>query len=372
MEVWQIVAIVLAVLAIVVMGALFVRKAQAKKRVSRSEAAPETPAIPPSGGAPLVVGPRPGPEPIPAAAVAKVLPPALGDKLSKSRSSLFGRLEKLFSRNSLDPQEWDELEEILLEADVGVNTTQQILGRVREAHKEDNTGNLRELVGQSCREILQKVEPTPFALESVPKPWVISIVGVNGVGKTTTIGKLAKYFSGQGKTVLMGAADTFRAGATSQLRTWAEREGAQFVSGREGGDPGAVAFDSVAAAKARGVDVVLLDTAGRLHTKTGLMDELKKVHRVMKKVIPEAPHETWLVLDGNLGQNSISQAREFQKSLELTGIIVTKLDGTSKGGAVLGIASELNLPVRFIGVGESSDDFLPFKADNFIQAIVSG
>lgn len=295
----------------------------------------------------------------------------LGDKLSKSRGSLFGRLERFFSRGSLDTKEWDELEEILIEADVGVSTTQKILGGVRDELGK-NGSDLRALVGDQCRQILRKVEPAPLVMGDLPKPWIVSIVGVNGVGKTTTIGKLTKFFIGSGKTVLLGAADTFRAGAINQLKTWADREGAQFVTGREGGDPGAVAFDACTAAKARGVDVVLLDTAGRLHTKTSLMDELKKVHRVMKKVIPEAPHETWLVLDGNLGQNSLSQAKEFQKALELTGIIVTKLDGTAKGGAVLGIAAELGLPVRFIGVGESSADFMPFNADHFVDAIVSG
>jgi len=202
------------------------------------------------------------------------------------------------------------------------------------------------------------------------KPMVVSIVGVNGVGKTTTIGKLAQLFARDGKKVLLGAGDTFRAAAISQLKIWADRTGADFVTGREGADPGAVAFDSVTAGKARGADVVLLDTAGRLHTKSNLMEELKKVHRVVKKVIPDAPHEVWLVVDGTLGQNSIAQAREFQKTLELTGVIITKLDGTAKGGAVLAIASELRLPIRFIGVGEQAEDLIPFEPKPFVEAIL--
>ena len=168
----------------------------------------------------------------------------------------------------------------------------------------------------------------------------------------------------------MGAVDTFRAGAISQLKVWADRTGAQFVTGREGADPGAVAFDSVTAAKARGLDVVLLDTAGRLHTKANLMEELKKIHRVVKKVIPEAPHETWLVIDGTLGQNSVIQAKEFQKAIPLTGVIITKLDGTAKGGAVLAIAAELKLPIRYIGIGESVEDLTPFEPKAFVDAIL--
>ena len=206
--------------------------------------------------------------------------------------------------------------------------------------------------------------------ESWPKPYVISIVGVNGAGKTTTIGKLAHRFTSGGKTVLIGACDTFRAAAISQLKVWADRAGTQFVTGREGADPGAVAFDSVTAGKARNLDVVLLDTAGRLHTKTNLMDELKKVDRVIKKVIPEAPHETWLVLDGTTGQNALQQAREFQKILALTGVVITKLDGTAKGGAILAVASELKLPIKFIGIGEAIEDLIPFEPRPFIQAIL--
>jgi fused signal recognition particle receptor len=195
-------------------------------------------------------------------------------------------------------------------------------------------------------------------------------VGVNGVGKTTTVGKLSAYFSGQGRTVLLGAVDTFRAGAIAQLKVWAERTGSQFVTGREQADPGAVAFDAVTAGKSRGVDVVLLDTAGRLHTKDNLMEELKKIHRVVKKVIPDAPHERWLVLDGTAGQNSVRQAQEFHEALGLTGIIVTKLDGTAKGGVVFSIASDLKLPIRFIGVGEAQEDLISFAPKPYVEALL--
>lgn len=366
MEIWQIVIAATAVIFVVFAAVFLLRRKLTKKAKELPEK--RTPAqVLTSDRAPAAeLAPLKGPAP-----VAKT-PVGLEGKLAKSRSSLFGRLEKFFTRDQINPKEWEELEEILIEADVGVSTSRMILSRVREAFDRKSGAELKHLVGEQCREILKAVEPKTLDLETVPKPWVISIVGVNGVGKTTTIGKLTRHFVHSGKTVLLGAADTFRAGAINQLKIWAEREGAQFVSGREGGDPGAVAFDALSAAKAREIDVVILDTAGRLHTKTSLMDELKKVHRVMKKVIPEAPHETWIVVDGNLGQNSVAQAREFQKALDLTGLVVTKLDGTAKGGAILGIASELGLPVRFIGVGESSEDFLPFQAENFVKAIISG
>ena len=300
-------------------------------------------------------------------------PGALSERLGKTRGSLFGRLSRFMSRSARDSvldAEWSEIEEALLEGDVGVTTSTALLDRVKGRLKQSSDKGLRELIQEESEALLSGITHGIPDLASVPKPYVISIVGVNGVGKTTTIGKLASFFTSKGKTVLMGAGDTFRAAAIDQLRVWSERTGAQFVAGREGGDPGAVAFDSVTAGKARGVDIVLLDTAGRLHTKTNLMDELKKVHRVVKKVIPEAPHETWLVLDGTLGQNSIQQAREFGKTLELSGVIVTKLDGTAKGGAVLAIASELRLPIRFIGVGEAAEDLLPFEPKPFIGAIL--
>ncbi len=301
------------------------------------------------------------------------LPSLLSQRLEKTRGSILGRLSQFLNREGADGlslEDWNQIEEVLLEADVGYGTTQLLLNTAKDQLKTHKELGLKEVLRQ-VSENLFTFEKDGFLGEGVDKkPWVISVVGINGAGKTTTIGKLAQQFKASGKTVLLGAVDTFRAGAISQLKVWADRTGAQFITGREGADPGAVAFDSVTAARARGVDVVLLDTAGRLHTKSNLMEELKKIHRVVKKVIPEAPHETWLVIDGTLGQNSVVQAKEFQKALDLTGIIVTKLDGTAKGGAILAIASELKLPIRYIGVGESVEDLTPFESKSFIDAIL--
>jgi fused signal recognition particle receptor len=262
-----------------------------------------------------------------------------------------------------------KLEETLLEGDLGAATTEFLLGQVRKSTGSSGA-TPKEVLAREMVGLLKAPDLTIEALFEKNQPLVISIVGINGAGKTTTIGKLAGYFKGSGKKVLLGAGDTFRAGAIAQLKTWADRVGVDFVTGREGADPGAVAFDSVAAAKARGMDVVLLDTAGRLHTKSNLMEELKKIHKVVKKVIPEAPHETWLVLDGTLGQNSLNQAKEFQQSLGLTGLIVTKMDGTAKGGALFPVSRELSLPVRFVGVGEAVEDLIPFDPEKFVQAIL--
>ncbi len=291
-------------------------------------------------------------------------------RLNKTRDGFVTKLGRLFSTSKerqLAQTEWEELEEALLGGDVGVATTQQLIGNVKK-RIDSKSVDLRHLLVEEGVALFSEVKPRvdwePY------HPLVISIVGVNGVGKTTTIGKLASFFKEKNKTVLLGAADTFRAAATEQLKTWAERTESQFVFGREGSDPGAVAFDPLTAAKAREIDVVIIDTAGRLHTKTNLMDELKKVHRVMKKVIPEAPHETWLVLDGSTGQNAVRQAEELKETLDLTGVIVTKLDGTAKGGAVLSIANELKLPVTFVGIGEAVRDLVEFNAQTFVSAIL--
>lgn len=297
----------------------------------------------------------------------------LGTKLGKTRESLVGRLSRFLDRGQgapLQSKEWEEIEEILLEADVGVQTSLWLMKTAKERLEKSDAKGLRQVLHGVGEELFGTLPHGRFSLGESPKPFVISIVGINGVGKTTTIGKLANQFTAAGKTVLLGAADTFRAGAIAQLKVWADRANAQFVTGREGADPGAVAFDSVTAGVARKIDVVLLDTAGRLHTKSNLMEELKKIHRVVKKVLPEAPHETWLVIDGTLGQNSLIQAKEFQKTMDLTGVIVTKLDGTAKGGAVLAIASELKLPIRYIGVGEAIEDLTPFEPKAFLDAIL--
>ncbi len=299
-------------------------------------------------------------------------PKELSTRLEKTRGTLGTKLSKIFGtgRNQLDSAQWEAVEEALLEGDVGIQLTTRLIEGVKNKFAKNETRSLNELIQVESLELLSGLEHGPKSFEGKPKPYVISIVGINGVGKTTTIGKLAQRFRAEGKSVLLSAADTFRAGAIAQLKVWADRVGADFVTGREGADPGAVTFDSISAAVARGTDIVLVDTAGRLHTKSNLMEELKKIHRVMKKVIPEAPHETWLVVDGTLGQNSLNQAREFKNALDLTGLVVTKLDGTAKGGAVIAIASDLQIPIRFIGVGESVEDLIPFEPKPFVEAIL--
>jgi fused signal recognition particle receptor len=378
MENWMLIALVAVVVFFAVAAFVVVRR----KRTSIPPAAPEVEkkvekipeARPTIKVEPPVVVPRPEPVVEAKPAAVPVAPaPKLADKLSRTRGAFFGKLGKLLQGRSsaaMDAKEWEALEEALLEADVGISTTTQLLGRVKDKLKTAESADIRDLMRHECKRLLDKGGSGLPDLASAERPYVISIVGINGVGKTTTTGKLAYLLKSKGHRVLLGAADTFRAAAIAQLQVWAERADVQIVTGREGADPGAVAFDALTAAKARGVDVVLVDTAGRLHTKTSLMDELKKVTRVMKKVIPTAPHETWLVLDGTLGQNSLQQAKEFQKTLELTGVIITKLDGTAKGGALLAVTSELGLPVRFIGVGEAIEDFIPFDPSNFVDAIL--
>jgi fused signal recognition particle receptor len=299
--------------------------------------------------------------------------------LRRTRDAMAGALAAFWGgKPSLSPAQWDEIEEALLMADLGVSTSQKFLAQLKQklASKEsDSRSGSGALTSDDLvsigRGLLGALDHGAPSLEGRPSPTVISIVGVNGVGKTTSVGKLANWYRRQGKTVLLGAADTFRAAATEQLRVWAQRSEAQFVSGREQGDPGAVVFDALTAAKARNIDVVLIDTAGRLHTKVNLMEELARVHRVMQKVIPDAPHEVWLVLDGNLGQNSVRQAKEFANVLPLSGVIVTKLDGSAKGGALFSITSDLNIPIRFLGLGESVDDLVPFQPEEFVKALVA-
>ena len=304
------------------------------------------------------------------------LPPPSGLELGlgKTRKSFWDRLGKflhLAPGQVLSNAEWDEIEEALLAADVGVTTSALLMGKVRERFKTDSAQGLRSLFTQEGQQLFMGMSHGKPELRADTKPLVISVVGVNGAGKTTTIGKLSALFAAEGKKVLIAAGDTFRAAAITQLKTWADRTGSDFVTGREGGDPGAVSFDALTAAKARGADIVLFDTAGRLHTKTNLMDELVRVHKVMKKVIADAPHETWLVIDGTLGQNSVRQAREFSKVLPVTGVVITKLDGTAKGGAVFSIVNELKLPIRFIGLGEKAEDLVSFEPEPFVDAILN-
>jgi fused signal recognition particle receptor len=291
--------------------------------------------------------------------------------LARTRSSLLGRVDALLgSHASLDGEFLEELEEILITADFGMQATQELVQALTLRLKEidqDDPGQLHKVLGEEIRARLKAGAPDWPTPEN--GPLVIMVVGVNGVGKTTTIGKLAKQFADQGKKVVLGAGDTFRAAAAEQLEVWGARAGAEVVRHAAGSDPAAVAFDSAKAAVARKADVLILDTAGRLHTKVNLMEELKKVRRVVDREIPGAPHETLLVLDATTGQNALIQARIFQEAVEVSCIALTKLDGTAKGGIVVAISSQLDLPVRLIGVGEGVADLRPFDADEFVAAL---
>lgn len=291
--------------------------------------------------------------------------------LSKTRENITNKIEKLIiGYADIDDDLLDELEEILIMADVGVNTTDKLMEAVRKGikKKEINTPeDLKPFLQARISEILTTGSDATKVAENGPT--VILVIGVNGVGKTTTIGKLASYYQGQGKSVMLAAADTFRAAAIDQLQVWGERTGTKVIAHEEGSDPAAVAFDAVKAAKARNIDVLLIDTAGRLQTKANLMEELKKINRVIQREIPEAPHETLLVLDATTGQNAISQANIFTKAAPITGVVLTKLDGTAKGGVVIGIKAELSMPVKWIGVGEGVEDLRPFVAEDFAKAL---
>ena len=296
----------------------------------------------------------------------------LREGLSKTRSGFTGRLDRIvFGKKVIDEDLMEELEEILFTSDLGVATTQEIIDRVREkvARKElKDADRLKDALKQEMLSFLQMPEAS-LAEPAPGDPRVIMVVGVNGVGKTTTIGKAAMRFKAEGENVMLVAADTFRAAAIEQLTVWGERADCEVVRQKEGSDPSAVAFDALSAAMARAVDVVIIDTAGRLHTRSNLMDELQKIRRVAGKKLPGSPHEVWLVLDATTGQNAISQAKVFHEAIGVTGIILTKLDGTAKGGIVIGISHELGVPIRYIGIGEKIDDLRPFEPEAFVDAI---
>ncbi|MFH0810283.1 MAG: signal recognition particle-docking protein FtsY [Pseudomonadota bacterium] len=295
----------------------------------------------------------------------------LRECLSHTRDTFVPRLDRLvLGKRQIDDELLDELEEILITSDLGVHTTQRLIDAVKEKVQRRELRDADRLKEALRAEIADIVRPEAAALDvETAKPFVIMVVGVNGVGKTTTIGKIASQLTGQGKRVLLVAADTFRAAAAEQLEIWAKRSGSEILRQKSGADPSAVAFDGIKAALARGTDVVLIDTAGRLHTKVPLMEEVKKIRRITARELEGAPHEVLLVLDSTTGQNAISQAKMFHESLGLTGLALTKLDGTSKGGVVVAIADELKLPIRFVGVGEQVDDLKPFVAEDFVAAL---
>lgn len=295
----------------------------------------------------------------------------LKDGLTKTRKNLVDRVESIFRGRKIDAETMEELEEALIAADLGIRAAAEIVGFLRDKAEKgeiNNTDNVREYLKEEMITMLGPSRPLNLTGE---KPFVILTVGVNGVGKTTTIGKLAGRFISEGKSVLLAAADTFRAAAIEQLEVWAKRTGAQIVKHQGGADPAAVAFDAIEAAKARNIDVVIVDTAGRLHTKSPLMEELKKVKRVIDKALPGAPHETLLVVDATTGQNALRQAEIFNRTTGVTGIALTKLDGTAKGGIVFAISRDLGIPIRIIGVGEGIEDLRDFDTEEFVRALFS-
>ncbi len=296
----------------------------------------------------------------------------LGDGLARTRQKLSDNVRRVLGgRTRIDEDTFEQLEEILITADVGVPATEKLLDRLRDRIREgglDEGNSVHEVFVEEVVEILRGAEAGESTVD-VDGPRVVLLVGVNGTGKTTTLGKLAHHYRSRGKTVLVAAADTFRAAAVEQVRIWADRAGADIVASESGADPAAVAFDAVAAAEARGTDIVLVDTAGRLQTKVNLMEELRKIARVVGKKIPGAPHEVLLVLDATTGQNAVQQARQFGKVTDITGLVLTKVDGTAKGGVVIAIAGELGVPVRFLGLGEGLEDLVVFEAEAFAAAL---
>ena len=289
--------------------------------------------------------------------------------LKKTRDNISGQITQMVnSFTKIDEELFEELEELLVMGDVGMNTAQYICDQLRKKIKEKGITDPSLIMGE-LKAIVSEMLQGDNELHTVTKPSIILVIGVNGVGKTTTIGKLASRLKGEGKSVILGAADTFRAAAIEQLEVWADRAGVPLIKHQEGADPAAVVFDTIAAAKARGCDVIICDTAGRLHNKKNLMDELGKISRVIDRELPGCDRETLLVLDAATGQNAVNQAREFQSAAGITGIVLTKLDGTPKGGVVLPIMQDLGLPVKFIGVGEQVDDLQPFDPDAFANAL---
>jgi len=303
----------------------------------------------------------------------------LEEGLDKTRSSFFGKIDRMIrGKDTVDAEVLDELEEILVTSDVGVDTTLDIIDHIEARVSEDQYVSTKELNAMIKEEIARMMlegeeeRPAAFDADLPNTPHVIMVVGVNGVGKTTSIGKMAYRYRQAGKDVVVGAADTFRAAAIEQLEVWSDRAGVDIIKQKHGSDPAAVAYDTIEAAEARDADVVIIDTAGRLHTKGGLMDELAKMKRVMGRKIESAPHEVLLVLDASTGQNAIRQAEEFTESVDVTGLVLTKLDGTAKGGVVIGVSHQFNVPVKYIGVGEDIDDLQVFDRKGFVEGLFKG
>lgn len=296
--------------------------------------------------------------------------------LSKTKASVFQKLTRVVvGKSKVDDEILDELEEVLISSDVGVDTTIKIIERIEERVMRDkfiNAAELDKILKEEITALLKENEANEDGDFEIPvnvKPYVIMVVGVNGVGKTTTIGKLAHKFKSAGKSVLLGAADTFRAAAIDQLEIWAERVGIDVVKQKMGADPASVAFDTISSAKANNIDVVIIDTAGRLHNKVNLMNELSKIKSVMQKIVSKAPHEVLLVLDGSTGQNAFEQAKQFTKATEVTALAITKLDGSAKGGVVIGVSDQFKIPVKYIGIGEGIDDLQPFNREAFVDSL---
>jgi fused signal recognition particle receptor len=301
---------------------------------------------------------------------------SLDKGLEKTKENVFSKLKRaVMGKSAVDDEVLDNLEEVLITSDVGVETTLKIIDRIQERVARDkyvSTSELNQILKEEIAALLAEnntEDTNGFVIPEDKKPFVIMVVGVNGVGKTTTIGKLAYQFKKQGKNVLLGAADTFRAAAVDQLKIWSERVGVPIVEKGMGADPASVAFETLQQAVKQNSDVVLIDTAGRLHNKVNLMNELAKIKRVMQKVIPDAPHEVLLVLDGSTGQNAFEQAKQFTKATEVTAMALTKLDGTAKGGVVIGISDQFKIPVKYIGIGEGIEDLQPFNKMEFVDSL---
>jgi fused signal recognition particle receptor len=380
------IVILIVVLAVVLLGGagavLLAPARRARRRLGRTRDAAPVAAAPPATTAPpeaITKAPPAAPEPLaPAPAALDTPPPSAGrlvrlrGRLSGSQSTLGRGLLALLSRDTIDDDLWDEIQDTLLIADVGVAASTEIVDHLRARVKvlgSRTTDELRELLRAELLDALdQDADRSLSTAAHDGRPAIVLVVGVNGTGKTTTCGKLARVLVGDGRTVLLGAADTFRAAAADQLATWGERVGAIVVRGPEGGDPASVAFDAVHDGTERGVDTVVIDTAGRLHTKTGLMDELSKVKRVVERQGPI--DEVLLVLDATTGQNGLIQARVFGEAVDVTGVVLTKLDGTAKGGIIFAVQRELGVPVKLVGLGEGPDDLAPFDPEVFVSALI--